>query len=190
MATREQRREEILRTAARMFAVSGFHGVSIDELGAELGISGPALYRYFPGKEAILASMLVDISERLLAGARECVASRSDASERLAALVDFHVEFALRDPDLIAVQFRDLGSVPERERRTVRRLQREYVDEWVTVLREVFVGVSEQRARSSAHAIFGLLNSTPHTGRAGDPHLADLLRTMAGAALAAGCAAE
>jgi AcrR family transcriptional regulator len=48
-----------------MFAERGFHGVSIDDLGAELGVSGPALYRYFESKDAILSEMLVDISERL-----------------------------------------------------------------------------------------------------------------------------
>jgi AcrR family transcriptional regulator len=190
MATREQRREEILRTAARMFAVSGFHGVSIDELGAELGISGPAIYRYFPSKEAILSAMLVDISERLYAGARERVAVNDTAERRLDALIEFHVAFALADPDLIAVQYRDLGSMPEKERRTVRRLQREYVDEWVAVLHELYPKVSEQTARSSAHAAFGLLNSTPYTGRAGVTDLADLLRTMVAAALAAGCSTD
>ena len=69
MSLRRDRRDEILTAAARLFAASGFHGVSIDDLGAELGFSGPAIYRYFPSKESILGDMLVDISQRLLEGA-------------------------------------------------------------------------------------------------------------------------
>ena len=42
--------------------------MGIDEIGAAVGISGPGLYRHFPGKDAMLAEMLVGISERLLAG--------------------------------------------------------------------------------------------------------------------------
>lgn len=172
-----------------MYAVSGFHGVSIDDLGAELGISGPAIYRYFAGKEAILSEMLVDISRRLLDGARTRVAEHDDARDQLAALIDFHTDFALTEPELIAVQFRDLGSAPERERRQVRSLQRQYVAIWSDVLQAVYEGVGEQRARTAAQAVFGLLNSTPFSGRAGEPRMGELLRLMAAAALAAGCEA-
>ena len=190
MTARRDRRSEILATAARMFAVSGFHGVSIDDLGAELGISGPAIYRYFPGKEAILSDLLIDISRRLLEGARERVSASDDPAIELAELIDFHIAFAFGEPDLIAVQFRDLGSVPEGERRTVRSLQRQYVGIWVDVLMRVYPAVARPRAQSAAQAVFGLLNSTPHSGRAGEPHLPEVLRAMAAAALAAGCATE
>ncbi len=187
MATRRDRREEILGTAARMFAVSGFHGVSVDDLGAELGISGPAIYRYFPGKDAILADMLVDVSRRLLDGATRRVAQHDSAAEQLEALLRFHVDFALAEPELIAVHFRDLGSAPDRERRLVRQLQRSYVGVWVEVLQRVHPEVSRERATSSVQAVLGLLNSTPYSLRAGEPRMADLLHDMALAALEAAC---
>ena len=46
------RREEILDAAARLFAERGYHGVSIDDIGAAVGMSGPGFYRHFAGKEA------------------------------------------------------------------------------------------------------------------------------------------
>ena len=64
------RREQILTTAAELFAARGFHGVSVSELGAACGITGPALYKHFPSKDAVLAEMLVSISEQLLAVGR------------------------------------------------------------------------------------------------------------------------
>ncbi len=90
------RREQILAVAAQLFAKHGFHGVSIADLGAAVGVSGPALYRHFPGKEALLAELLVGISEHLLAGGRERAAASDDPREVLAALVGFQVAFALR----------------------------------------------------------------------------------------------
>src|SRR6188474_1422190 len=80
------RREQILKEAARLFAERGFHGVGVDEIGAAVGISGPGLYRHFPGKDAMLAELLVGISGQLLTGARRRLAeagtdrSRADAS--------------------------------------------------------------------------------------------------------------
>jgi AcrR family transcriptional regulator len=187
VAPRPDRRSEILTTAARLFARSGYHGVSIDDLGAELGISGPAIYRYFAGKEALLAEMLSDISRRLLDGARRRIAEESDPHAQLVALVDFHTDFALTEPELIAVQFRDLGSLPDRERRLVRSLQRQYVGLWVEVLQQVHPGAGDEQARTAAQAVFGLMNSTPYTSRADEPRLRAQLSTMAMAALAAGC---
>jgi AcrR family transcriptional regulator len=182
--TRKNRRTEILATAARLFAASGFNGVSIDDLGAEIGISGPAIYRYFPGKEAILGEMLVGISRRLLDGAMERVASEQTPHSALLALIDFHTEFALADRDLIAVQYRDLGSVTERERRVVRELQSAYTNTWVEVLQKVYPELTRERATSGVHAVFGLLNSTPYSARGGDPAAGKQLRAMASAALA------
>ncbi len=184
MPPRKNRRTEILATAARLFAASGFNGVSIDDLGAEIGISGPAIYRYFPGKEAILGEMLVEISRRLLDGATLRVASEETPQAALLALIDFHTQFALADRDLITVQYRDLGSVPERERRVVRELQSAYTSTWVEVLQRVYPELTRERATSGVHAVFGLLNSTPHSARPGDRGAGKQLRAMAAAALA------
>ncbi len=176
-SSREDRREEILAVAARLFARDGFHGVSIDELGAAVGISGPALYRYFPGKESILSAMLVDISQRLLEGGRARAGS-------LDGLIDFHVDFALDHPDLIDVQARDLAAVPDDDRRAVRRFQAQYVALWVQALIDERPALSEERARAAVHAAFGLINSTPHSARLSRPAMTTLLRGMARAALA------
>ena len=66
MSRPQDRRSQILATAADLFAARGFHGVSVADLGAACGISGPALYKHFPSKQAMLAEMLVSISEELL----------------------------------------------------------------------------------------------------------------------------
>ena len=63
-----RRRQAILDHAKRLFAASGFRAVSIEEIGAGAGISGPAVYRHFGSKEDILAELLVGISEYLHAG--------------------------------------------------------------------------------------------------------------------------
>ena len=85
------RREQILGTAAELFAARGFHGVSVADLGAACGITGPALYKHFASKDAVLAEMLVSISRWLLDGGRACVGAADSPAAALAALVDHHV---------------------------------------------------------------------------------------------------
>jgi AcrR family transcriptional regulator len=175
------RREQILAVAAQLFARHGFHGVSIADLGAAVGISGPALYRHFPAKEALLTELLVGISEHLLAGGRAIAARHADPRRALAELIAFQADFAHREPELIVVQDRDLANLPAEQRHRVRQLQRTYVEIWVDTLRGLHPGLPAEAARTAAHGAFGLLNSTPHAGAG--PDAAALLRRMAFTAL-------
>jgi AcrR family transcriptional regulator len=176
------RRAQILDTAATLFAERGFHGVSVADLGAACGISGPALYKHFDSKDAMLAEMLVSISEELLRVGRERAAV-DDPEEALRALVAWHVEFALHNKPLIVVQDRDWASLPEQARERVRTLQRQYVDLWADRLRRVHPGLGVREARARAHACFGLINSTPHSAMLPEPQTRAMLEQMALAAL-------
>ncbi len=179
------RREQILDRAAELFADRGFHGVSVHDIGAACGISGPALYRHFTSKDAMLAEMLVSISERLLSEARHRVATAVDDEHALRELVRWHTDFALTHKDLIVVQDRDWASLPPSARERVRTLQRAYVGLWVAALRRVRHDVGPRAGQAAAHAVFGLLNSTPHSARLGAERMRALLESMAWQALQA-----
>src|SRR5215217_7431240 len=74
-AERPSRREQILRAAAQLFAERGSRAVGVDDVGAAVGVTGPAIYRHFASKDAMLAEMLLRISERLLTGGTAEVAA-------------------------------------------------------------------------------------------------------------------
>lgn len=172
------RREQILATAAELFAARGFHGVSVAELGAACGISGPALYKHFPSKDAMLAAMLVGISEELLDEGQRRVGSAVGAESALRSLVSWHIDFAVERRALIVVQERDWQSLPAEARERVRTLQRDYVDLWAEQLRSLDDDLALDRARSVVHANFGLLNSTPHSSRVPAEQLREVLAEM------------
>ena len=173
------RREQILATAAELFAEKGFHGVSIAELGAACGFSGPALYRHFRSKDAVLAEMLVSISDELLREGRERVRQSDSPAEALRELIDWHASFALDHKALIVVQDRDWSALPREAREKVRETQRKYVEVWVRQLRALDGSLSVEEARASVHATFGLINSTPHSRLLPDADMRALLRAMA-----------
>ena len=158
---KSDRRSKLLAAAERQIAERGYHAVRLEDIGSAAGVSGPAIYRHFPNKEALLVELLVGVSTRLLAGARAVVAKANSPDEALARLVDFHLDFALGESDVIRIQDRDLAHLPERAKRQVRKAQRQYVEIWVDLLRRRD-GTSEADARLMAHAAFGLMNSTPH----------------------------
>ncbi|HEY2948327.1 MAG TPA: TetR/AcrR family transcriptional regulator [Micromonosporaceae bacterium] len=182
---RRSRRDEILEIAVGLFAARGYHGVSMDDIGSAAGVTGPALYHHFAGKEAMLAAALTPVSEGLLHGGRTRVAGHpDDARGALESLVDFHVEFALANPAVIALHLHELDRLPDEPRHQIRKLQRLYVEEWVGVLTDLRPELDAAEARVLAHAAFGLMNSTPFLGGEVDRNRrAALLRAAALAAL-------
>ncbi|HET9089910.1 MAG TPA: TetR/AcrR family transcriptional regulator [Acidimicrobiales bacterium] len=181
------RRDQLVAAAARLFAERGFHGVSIEEIGASVGISGPAVYKHFPSKDAVLAALLVGVSRDLLEEGRRRVADAPTPDDALERLLAFHADFTLARPELIRVQDRDLGNLSAGEARRVRRFQRAYVELWVEVLVRVEPSLDLDEARTRIHAVFGLLNSTPHSVPAhATGHARPILVTMARAAIRAG----
>ena len=162
---RRSRRDEILEIAVGLFAARGYHGVSMDDIGSAAGVTGPALYHHFAGKEAMLVAALIPVSEGLLHGGKERVGRhREDAHAALTDLIEFHVEFALANPAVIALHLHELDRLPEEPRRQIRRLQRLYVEEWVGVLATLRPELEAGEARVLAHSAFGLMNSTPFLG--------------------------
>ncbi len=83
------------------------------------------------------------------------------------------------------MQERDLANLTEPDRHQVRTLQRQYVEVWVQAIRASVPDTSQRAARAAAHAVFGLLNSTPHSAAAELERdtLAALLHRMAMAAI-------
>ncbi|HSV66753.1 MAG TPA: TetR/AcrR family transcriptional regulator [Mycobacteriales bacterium] len=184
------RRDQIVAAAAELFARRGFHGVGIDDIGAAVGISGPGVYRHFRSKDAVLGHMLVGISEKLLAGGQARTAAAGDPAEALRALIRWQVDFALDHPALITVHARDLANLTETDQRRVRRLQRAYVEVWVVAIGRTVrpaggagTGPDQAGLRAAAHAVLGLINSTPHSAVLDRPSMAALLERMAYAAL-------
>ena len=195
-AAKAARREQLLEVAKTLYARHGFHGVRLDDLGKGAGISAPAVYRHFSSKEAVLEELLVGISTYLQSGGEEIVSaawdtasgiSPTEAARTLQRLIDFHVDFAMSEPELIRIQDRDLEELPDESRRTVRRLQRAYVSRWAEVVEAAHPTWTLETATVRVHAAFGMMNSTPHQARRSSAEVVGVeLRAAAAAALEIG----
>jgi AcrR family transcriptional regulator len=179
------RRAQLLERAAALFAERGFAAVTTVELGDAVGVSGPALYKHFASKEAILAELLLDASERLLAGCRSILAgaAASDPRGALGELIGFHIGFAVAAPDIIRIQDRELAGLPADVGRRVRTLQRTYVSEWDAVLAAARPDLAPAERETRLLGAFGILNSTPHSAAVSGDAAAGILAAMTERAL-------
>jgi AcrR family transcriptional regulator len=181
---RLSRRDELLSVAADLFAERGFAKVTVDDIGNAVGLSGPALYHHFDGKESLLGEMLVRISESLLANATAIV-ERVSLPQALDPIIAMHVDFAVDNRSLITVHFRDLVHARKGDQRRVKELQSAYVDIWVDIVAAQHVTTLDTKeVRAAVHAALGLINSTPFSGRLRRDAQVALLRKMAAASIA------
>jgi AcrR family transcriptional regulator len=173
----------LLEAAAELFARRGFHAVGIDEIGAAVGVSGPAVYRHFENKEAILRELCDAAMTELLAGARRA-ADAGDAAEVLSALVAMHAAFGARHRLVLAVYAREHRSLSPLATRALRRRQRSYEAIWVEALGQARSELDRASARGLVSAVLSLLNASAHMPASlADSQVESLLAAAASAAL-------
>lgn len=178
-------RNALLDATVELVGERGFHGVGIAEIGAAAGVSGAAIYRHFATKDDLLVAVFERVVDELLRGADEAIAAHpADPSTTLGALVEAHVAFALDERKVIAIWDQEAHTLPNPQRRRVRRQQARYAALWVPVVEAVHPQWPTERCRVAVHAAFGLMNSVAdHRVHAAREHQQEWLRTMALAAL-------
>jgi AcrR family transcriptional regulator len=165
----QQRRQVILTSARQLLRDHGWHSVAIDEIGAASGVSGPAVYRYFESKQAVLTAAMSHAAEELWSS----LPAGDDPG--LEALVDSHVRFVLANADLVELWYREARHLPAQELRQQRRLQRRYIERWVAALTARRPQLGEASARTMVRAAIGLIHSIAHSD---DRQDAEQVRTV------------
>ncbi|GAA3823669.1 TetR/AcrR family transcriptional regulator [Amycolatopsis tucumanensis] len=120
---RPDRKSQLAGLAAELFRARGYHGVGINDIAAAAGITGPALYRHFADKQAILAYVL-------LGGVQEMEDATAAALSSLRRPDGAQVERLLRGIAEASVERRDVAALwrwegrhlsPEDQREIARR---------------------------------------------------------------------
>jgi len=181
-ASANRRREAILAAALELFRKRGFHSVGVDDIGTAAGISGPGVYRHFPGKNSLLVALFDSITERMLLGAEEIQKTDCPPAEMLDRLVAFHVGIAVEERALLAVWLQDWRSLPDPDEQRIRRRQAEYVGIWLATLTRVRPELAPAEAEAVVHAALGAVNSVAF--HESGPPAEKLEALLAGAALA------
>jgi AcrR family transcriptional regulator len=178
------RRLELIAAAARLFAARGYYSVTVDDLGEALGISGPALYRHFPSKEALLVAVFDQVIEQQRERLEEVLSEAVDPASALEAMVELHVRFAVEQRETMAVWRQEFHNLPEADSWRLRRAQRLYVEEWVHVVHELRPELDDASVRALVHGVLSLLQSPSdfHSGLP-DDGIINLLMSMAVAAV-------
>ncbi len=167
-------RQEILRTAARLFQQRGYDATSMNDVAAALKLSKGGLYHHFQSKDEILFEIMnhaMEITEeRVLAPVRAI----ADPQDRLRALIRLHIEVVLSPRDReITVMLHENHPLQPALRKRINQRKKEYVHYVESLIAEVQMSaqMSAQKQaqgartakspvspRAAAFALLGMIN--------------------------------
>jgi AcrR family transcriptional regulator len=150
-------KRDIVVEAAALFAERGFSAVSVQEIGARVGITGGAIYRHYASKDAVLHAVLIDTIERWLAVARD--AERDGAGPQIERLVEASVQLVVDSPGLLATYVRERPRVERSVRHELAEYERQLFDRWAAAILTARPGLSRRDIVVRQQAINGVLSS-------------------------------
>lgn len=131
---RASRREALLDAAVELFARDGFAQVTMEEIGAAVGIAGPSIYNHFSGKPEILDAAITRGTQWLQFLVNQVLSTAGTPAEASEALLREYVAFARPHSALVEVQLSETRHLPEDRRLAARRVKREFVSDWIRLL--------------------------------------------------------
>lgn len=104
---RAQVRQEVKTAALRQLAEGGPEALSLNAIAKQVGMTGPALYRYFANRDSLLTELVIDAYGDLANTlARAADDTAKDATARLTAVTQAYRTWALAEPHRYRLLFR------------------------------------------------------------------------------------
>ena len=165
-------RQEILRTAARLFQKRGYDATSMNDIAAALKLSKGGLYHHFQSKDEILYEIMNHAMEITEERVLNPVRGIADPEERLRALIRLHIEVVLSPRDReITVMLHENHPLPPALRKRINIRKKDYIHFLESLMTEVQDKAQEKvqnkaqhRARgkvsprAAAFALLGMIN--------------------------------
>jgi AcrR family transcriptional regulator len=168
-------RQEILRTAARLFQQRGYDATSMNDVAAALKLSKGGLYHHFQSKDEILFEIMNHAMEITQDRVLNPVRTIADPEERLRALIRLHIEVVLSPRDReITVMLHENHPLPPALRKRINARKKDYIHFLENLMAEVqnaevqkdvqnkaqrsHQAKSKVSPRAAAFALLGMIN--------------------------------
>lgn len=165
--------------AVGLFHRIGYAAVTVDDIGAAAGISGPAVYHYVSSKAELLVDVLSRAVTMVADGARTALARTGTPDEKLRALVRSYCTVAATNRELFGVYITEAGHVPVGDARRLRELMARDVDRWIEAVMRSRPGLDVNDARVRVFAARRVVTDMVRLERTDDDRLAHVTELLA-----------
>jgi len=175
------RRQQLLDVARDLFAASGFHATSMDDVAEAAGVTKPVLYQHFANKRALYVELLEDVGQRLMSAVAEATADAGSGRDQVRLGFDAYFSFVAANQS----SFRLLFGASVRNDAEFAAVAQQVADAIaVAISGLIAVDVAAEQRHVLAHALVGMAEATGRKaiadGTIEEPgRLADWLAEMA-----------
>ena len=149
--------EALLTESVLLFNRKGYRDTTMEEIASAVGMPTSGIYRYFSGKNDILAAIYRRAADRLSSEASSILGSFSDPEEALTALIDAYVARSFDHPELAYVYYTERVNMAPADQKILRNLQRATVESWVRLVVAIRSDWTLGQARFAVHAAMALV---------------------------------
>jgi AcrR family transcriptional regulator len=162
-----RRRREIFDAAMHLFVEKGFNETSMREIGEAAGVGKSTLYDYFPSKDEILISFVVEEVRQMTAWAEEIIAQELSAAEKLRRILRKHLEYMAANKLLFLKLTYETQRLSFESQQRIQMHRHAYQDMLCDLVRE---GIRNGEVRPvnplmAIRGMFSLLTSAVYTSR-------------------------
>jgi AcrR family transcriptional regulator len=149
--------EALLTESVRLFNRKGYRDTTMEEIASAVAMPTSGIYRYFSGKNDILAAIYRRAADRLSSEASSILGGITDPEEALSKLTDAYVKRSFDHPELAYVYYTERVNMAAADQKILRNLQRATVESWVRLLTEIRSDWTVGQARFAVHAAMALV---------------------------------
>jgi AcrR family transcriptional regulator len=173
-------RDDIVAGAGRRFALYGYHGTSMRDLGDDLGILGSSIYAHIGGKQELLVAVVERGAAFFEASATHALKSATEPIEVLRLLMEGHIDVLIDHRSEARTYLTESFFLEEAERMKIIAARDAYEQVFVDTISEAR-DAGDARAdldpRLAAIYILSMLNAIERwydgEGRVSRDHLVD-----------------
>lgn len=179
------RKAQLAKAAAELFRKHGYHQVSVNDIAQSAGVTGPAVYRHFRGKQDILAHVLLSGMDTFGLVTERALATPGTPSEQLDALLRAVANLAVERREITALWRWEGRHLADADRTKIRHRSGEVISQWASALCDARPGLTRTDAELLGWATLSVYGSVSvHHVSPPRRRFEELLTTLAGAVTA------
>jgi AcrR family transcriptional regulator len=147
------RREQLLDVALEVFAHTGYHDTSMNDVAEAAGVTKPVLYQHFESKRELFQALLDAVGARMLSAIREGTADATDGRSRTELGFRSYFRWVSSDHDAFMLLYGGASRRDQEFSRAVRRVTNGMVQ---AIAPLIAADIDDEHRLTLAHALVGL----------------------------------
>lgn len=137
-ALMDARRRQLLDAAAQLMERSGSHGVSMQSIADEAGVSVGLIYRYFGNKEDLVQAVIVAVLDEMTRAINDSASAETDAVRRIVSVFAAYCQIVEDNREAVALTYRESKTLPTASRQAIKDLEVQTTQPLTSAIHEAY----------------------------------------------------